>query len=268
MGRRNRGSVGSVTSRAVAVAVLIASLSSVAMAGADADKKKAQALQVEGLRLMQAGDNRGALDKFEEAFRLVPSPKILFNRGKAHQALGEGAAALSDFERFLDEAPYAPKESRAEASRSVEALRPTLSYLEVQTDDVGSTIAVDGHEIRRCAAAASRGRRARRARAAGDEERDERRRALGVADRRPEAAHRRAPDARVARCAGGGSPGPGRGAALVVAVADLGGAGRRRARGRVDRNLARGGAPLARSPRPGSRGAQVCCSSPAARSRT
>jgi len=118
-----------------------------AVGQSDAAKKRAQALQVEGLGLMQKGDNRAALQRFDEAFRLVPSPKILFNRGKAHRALGEDVAALADFERFLDEAPYAPKESRVEAERAVQALRPRLSYLEIQVDDVGSTISVDGRDI-------------------------------------------------------------------------------------------------------------------------
>ena len=126
------------------VALLV---SSTALGQSDAAKKRAQALQVEGLGLMQKGDSRAALPKFDEAFRLVQSPKILFNRGKAHRALGEDVAALADFERFLEEAPYAPKESRVEAERAVQALRPRAAYLEVQVEDVGSTITVDGHEV-------------------------------------------------------------------------------------------------------------------------
>jgi hypothetical protein len=133
-----------------AAALLVVGLSlaaSPAFAQSDAPKKQAQALQVEGVRLMQRGDNRAALGKFDEAFRLVASPKILFNRGKAHNALGEPVEALSDFTRFLDEAPYAPQESRAEAERAVQALRPKLSFIEVQTDDVGSRVSIDGKEI-------------------------------------------------------------------------------------------------------------------------
>ena len=127
--------------------VLALLVSATAFGQSDAAKKRAQALQVEGLGLLQKGDSRAALQKFDEAFRLVPSPKILFNRGKAHRALGEDVAALADFERFLDEAPYAPKESRVEAERAVQALRPKLAYLEIQVEDVGSTVSVDGGEI-------------------------------------------------------------------------------------------------------------------------
>ena len=127
--------------------VLALLVSGAALGQSDAAKKRAQALQVEGLGLLQKGDSRAALEKFDEAFRLVQSPKILFNRGKAHRALGEDVAALADFERFLDEAPYAPKESRVEAERAVQALRPRLAYVELQVEDVGSTISVDGREV-------------------------------------------------------------------------------------------------------------------------
>jgi hypothetical protein len=118
-----------------------------ARAQSDGDKKQAQALQVDGVALMKKGDNKGALEKFDQAFKLVASPKILFNRGKAHRALGEDLEALSDFERFLDEAPYAPKESRDEARRAIDALRPKLAYLEFQVEDSGSAITVDGRDV-------------------------------------------------------------------------------------------------------------------------
>jgi hypothetical protein len=129
------------------IVLLLLSTAVTATAQTDDARKQAQALQAEGVRLLEKGDDRGALGKFDQAFQLVPSPKILFNRGKAHHALGEEVEALGDFERFLDEAPYAPKASRDEATRTVEALRPKLSYLDIETDDVGSEIAVDGHTV-------------------------------------------------------------------------------------------------------------------------
>jgi PEGA domain len=113
----------------------------------NADKKQAQALQVAGVHLMDQGDDKGALAKFEEAFRLFPSPKILFNMGRAHFALHEEVEALTAFERFLDESPYAPKESREEAERVITQLRPRLSYLDLQVDDNDSKISVDGREV-------------------------------------------------------------------------------------------------------------------------
>lgn len=128
----------------VAIASLIAPS---VRAQSDDAKKQAQALQVEGVRLLQKGDNRAALAKFNEAFALVQSPKIMFNMGKAYRALGNDVEALRAFDTFLDEAPYAPKASRADAEREVQALRPKLSYIEVETEDTGSTVRIDGREM-------------------------------------------------------------------------------------------------------------------------
>jgi len=142
---RRRSRVSPIFKTAALLALLTAA--SRASGQTDTDKKQAQALQVAGVRLMEHGDNRGALDKFEAAFRLFPSPKILFNMGRARNELGQAAEAVNDFERFLDEAPYAQKESRDEAERMIKELRPQLSYLDLTTDDVGSRIAVDGREV-------------------------------------------------------------------------------------------------------------------------
>lgn len=112
-----------------------------------ADKKHAQDLQKEGVHLLENGDSRGALKDFEEAIRLFPSPKILFNMGLAHKALGQEVDAVNDFERFLDEAPYAPKQSRNMAEKIISEIRPSLSYVEIGTEDIGSHISIDGHEV-------------------------------------------------------------------------------------------------------------------------
>src|SRR5262249_3412685 len=52
-----------------------------------------------------------------------------------------------DLEGLLEEAPFAPKESRDEAKRVIESLRPKLAYIEIQTDDEGSEITVDLHAV-------------------------------------------------------------------------------------------------------------------------
>lgn len=136
--------IGLITFVFVAFAVAIAPS---ARAQSDDAKKKAQALQVEGVRLLQKGDNRGALAKFNEAFALVQSPKIMFNMGKAYRALGDDVEALRAYDTFLDEAPYAPKASRAEAEREVQTLRPKLAYIEVEAEDSGSTVRIDGRDM-------------------------------------------------------------------------------------------------------------------------
>ena len=142
-----RASKRSLIFNACVAAVLVLLSAAPASAQSAADKKRAQELQVAGVRLLDQGDNRGALKKFEEAIRIFPSPKILFNMGRAHAAMGSDVEAVNEFERFLDEAPYAPKQSRDEAEKIVQGLRPRLSYVEIGTDDVGSRISVDGREV-------------------------------------------------------------------------------------------------------------------------
>ncbi len=129
------------------VAIASTAYAPAARAQSDDAKKQAQALQVEGVRLLQKGDSRAALAKFNEAFALVQSPKIQFNMGKAYRALGNDVEALRAFDAFLDEAPYAPKASRAEAEREVQGLRPKLSYIEIEAEDSGSTVRIDGRDM-------------------------------------------------------------------------------------------------------------------------
>jgi hypothetical protein len=142
-----RVSRASRISSAIALGLLLALAGTKAAAQTAAQKQEAQALQVAGVHLMERGDNEAALEKFEAAFQLFPSPKILFNMGRVYQALSQPVEALTAFERFLDEAPYAPKESRAEAARAVESLRPKLSFLDLGAEDADCKISVDGREV-------------------------------------------------------------------------------------------------------------------------
>jgi hypothetical protein len=58
-----------------------------------------------------------ALDEFQAAFALFPSPKLRFNLGQCERALGHGPAAAEQFKRFLDEAADVSPALRAEAER-------------------------------------------------------------------------------------------------------------------------------------------------------
>jgi tetratricopeptide repeat protein len=100
----------------------------------------------EGSALYRKGDYQGALDKFEEARALAPSPKIYFNLGQALNRLGRTAAAIDAFERFLAEAPDAAAERRRDAEGLLEELRPRVGHLRVIAEP-GSEITVDGEPV-------------------------------------------------------------------------------------------------------------------------
>lgn len=86
-------------------------------------RDRAQALLREGTALYDADEPAGALAKFEAAYRLFPNPKIWFNIGQAQRDLGNLAAALEAFEKFLAEQTDAPLDAVAEARSQIAELR-------------------------------------------------------------------------------------------------------------------------------------------------
>ena len=117
----------------------------------EAARSAARAKLVEGVDALGRGEHRLALDKFEQAYALVPSPKIHYDFGLAYLGLGRRAEALSAFERFLAEAQDAPADKREKAAQRAAALRPQVGAATVTVEGArdGVTIAVDGREVGR-----------------------------------------------------------------------------------------------------------------------
>jgi len=103
-------------------------------------KATARTKLVEGGEMLKQGDYKDALVRFQEAYDLVPSPKIQYNFGLAYMGLGRSTAAMEAFDKFLSEAPDASPDLRANAER----YRSTLS---TQTASVSVVCDVDGAEI-------------------------------------------------------------------------------------------------------------------------
>ena len=64
-----------------------------------AAKSAAQVRLDEGTRSFEAGDYATALRKFEDAYRIFPSPKLWFNIGSSQRLLSRPVEALHAFER-------------------------------------------------------------------------------------------------------------------------------------------------------------------------
>jgi hypothetical protein len=109
----------------------------------EADRRAAVRLQTEGLRLLDQHDAAGALDRFRAAYALVPSPKVLFNLGRAHLELGHRPEAFECFEVFLAEATNVPPRSRADAELFRSELRGKLGFVDV-VGPAGARVEVDG----------------------------------------------------------------------------------------------------------------------------
>jgi hypothetical protein len=107
-------------------------------------RSDARAKLVQGGEALKRGEFEDALNRFQEAYRLVPSPKIQYNFGLAYRGLGRKAEAFEAFERFLAEAPDASKETRQNATRERAQLAGQITTLEVKVDLAGAEIFVDG----------------------------------------------------------------------------------------------------------------------------
>jgi hypothetical protein len=121
---------------------LVVPLSTVQAQSSPSDVANAKALQAEGLKLLDKGNADGALKKFDQAFTLVPSAKVQFNQGRAHEALGHDIEALSAYQAFLDSPQKMPQVAREDAQRRVDRLRLRIAFLDV-TGPSGAEVLLD-----------------------------------------------------------------------------------------------------------------------------
>jgi hypothetical protein len=115
----------------------------------EASRNKARQKLVEGVELLKAGDYNEALLRFQEAYALVPSPKIHYNFGLAYLGLARYAEALDSFEKFLAEAGDATKDTRDKAEEHRKGLRGRVALVEVTADAAGADVLVDGRVVGR-----------------------------------------------------------------------------------------------------------------------
>jgi tetratricopeptide (TPR) repeat protein len=98
----------------------------------------------QGQELYRAGDYASALSAFQTAELAQPSPAAQYNIGRCYERLGQPAAAVAAFERYLAEAPDAPDhqavtEHTAELRRQV----PPEAHLTVAVEPPGAQVTVD-----------------------------------------------------------------------------------------------------------------------------
>lgn len=116
--------------------------------GQDA-KASAQALLKDGAQAYQQGRFFEALNTFNKAYEIFPSPKLLFNIAQANRELGRPVEAINAFEGFLSKAPDASPELLAEAKRSISDLSQTVGKLLIDATVSGAEIKVDGKRVGR-----------------------------------------------------------------------------------------------------------------------
>ena len=87
---------------------------------------RVEALFAEGAALYRAGKYKAAIEKFDAAYSLYPVPNLLYNKGRAHEALGELQLALDAYQRCAraqDVEPDVQKKANRRATLVKNAIR-------------------------------------------------------------------------------------------------------------------------------------------------
>lgn len=125
--------------------VLAASLTAVPVA---ALAEESSALIREGVMLRRAGDNAAALEVFQRAYALHPTPRAAAQIALAHQALGDWVEAEAKLMRVLED-----REDRWIARHrnvlemALQTIRDHLGTLHIEVNVEGAAIQVDGNHV-------------------------------------------------------------------------------------------------------------------------
>lgn len=120
-------------------------------------KANAQVLLKEGTAFYERGDVGAALAKFEAAYEIYPSPKLMFNIAQAERDLDRPVEALEAFQKFLAQVPEPTPEPlmpgkwsgavASEARESVADLKGKLGQLKVECHTPGIEVLADGKSV-------------------------------------------------------------------------------------------------------------------------
>jgi tetratricopeptide (TPR) repeat protein len=139
--------------RASRFIVIVALVLGTSFAGA-APKKvdpKADAAEVliqEGIKLRRVGRDDAALEKFERAFGISPTPRAAAQKGLCLQALGRFTEAEGYLAQSLEGAadPWVSK-NRGTIKDSIEQVKTKIGRFEISGSPIGAHVTVDGREV-------------------------------------------------------------------------------------------------------------------------
>ena len=85
-----------------------------------------------GVARYSAADYQGALESFQEAYRIAPNPAVRVNMANCYERLDRPDEAIFNYERFLSEAgPDVPATRRTEVEAALAALRARFAELSI-----------------------------------------------------------------------------------------------------------------------------------------
>lgn len=130
-------------------ALALGLLSSLPGARAQDDREQARVQFERGVGLYESHDYAGALEAFQEAYRLAPHPTVRVNMANCYEHLDRPIEAIHHFQSFLAESPNAPRPQRREVEDAITRLRRTIGEVRLAVAPDGARIVIDDAETRR-----------------------------------------------------------------------------------------------------------------------
>ena len=121
-----------------------------ASAQSDAERERARSEFDRGVTLFAAENFQGALEAFQEAFRLRPHPTVRVNMANCYDRLNKPIEAIFHFERYLSESGRgAPAAQRRDVDEALRRLRARVGQLTLRVLPDGATVVIDEGDSRR-----------------------------------------------------------------------------------------------------------------------
>lgn len=138
-------------SRFSALGLLTLLLGATSMASAQDEAARAQAREQfgAGVQRYEAQNYQGALEAFQEAYRLAPHPMVRVNMANCYEQLRRPLEAMHHFERFLAESPSASRQQRREVETALRRLQQQIGELQLSIAPDGARVTIDAAETRR-----------------------------------------------------------------------------------------------------------------------
>jgi len=110
----------------------------------DAEQTEARTRYTRGLQLVKEENYQAALIEMQRAYSLNPSYKILYNLGQIQSHLGDAAAAVESYQRYLsDGGSDIPPGRILEVSQEIARLHTRVGSVELTVKGEGATVLVD-----------------------------------------------------------------------------------------------------------------------------
>jgi hypothetical protein len=110
-----------------------------------AQLEEARAHFTRGVKFYKDADYRSALVEFQEAYRVAPNARVLFNIGQTYEELQDFAGAVQAFRDYLKEGGSTiSKARRAEVDKDLRRLESHVAVVEISVDQPGADVVVEG----------------------------------------------------------------------------------------------------------------------------